>query len=270
VFSIVLSLAIYLSTLGYFGQAINHLFISHPDIALSEIFLVALALAFMKYKIGMGVMIVYGSYLPYHVSLTKSTLIVIVLDAIISFCSYFIIFSLTLAASPDVNLNALSNHNVFSIFNSVPYGLIIAALFFFAAILIAWTPIIAMAETVVLTLIERFHCSRRLASCVLIVCLLILGAIEVATHLPWGDIKVVGYYHLHNFLKNMTLDVLMPIAAFWMAIFVGWTIPPQITKAELNFKPGFYSLWLFLMRYVVPVAIAIVLFTVTVLEKLAF
>lgn len=260
---ILLSLAIYISTLGYFGDAVSHLFTSYSDSSFYEIFLVALAFAFMKYKTGMGVMIVYGSYLPYHVSLAKSTLCVVVIDAFVSLLSYFIIFPLTFASSPDENLMALTGHNVINIFNALPNGLMISSIFFFAAILVAWTPIIAMAETIVITFIECLSWSRIFASSMLALLILIFGSLEVATHLQWAD-------NLHQWLKNITLDMLTPITVFFIAIFVGWIMARHATEDELHFKPVFYSLWRFLMRYVVPVAVLIVLFTVTVLEKLPF
>lgn len=262
-FIILLSLAIYTSTLGYFVEAIHHLFTVNPNSQVYEIFLVALALAFMKYKTGMGVMIVYGSYLPYHVPLAKSTLCVVIIDAFVSLFSYFIIFPMTFASSPDANLIALTGHNVISIFGALPNGLIISSIFFFATVLIAWTPIIAMGETIVMTLVERLSWSRAFASLMLTFLVLIFGSLEVFTHLQWAD-------NFHHWLKNFTLDFLTPIVVFFIAIFVGWIMARESTEDELHFKPIFYKIWRFLMRYVVPIAVLIVLFTVTVLEKLPF
>ncbi len=268
-FIILLLLAIYISTLGYFGDSVSRIFTNDPHISLYEIFLAALALAFMKYKTGMGVMIVYGSYLPYHVSLAKSTLLVVIIDALVSLFSYFIVYPLTLTGNAEV-LSELSTHNVVTIFNGLPGGLIISAVFFFAAILIAWTPIIAMAETVVVTLMERLYLSRTYASIMLILLILLCGSFEAASQFEWANVKIWGDYSLHNLLKNITLDVLTPMVVFFIAIFIGWVVSRDVTEEELRFKPIFYRLWRFLIRYVVPIAVLVVLFTVTVLEQLPF
>lgn len=268
-FITLLSLAIYVSTLGYFGDAVRHLFASSSDASFYEIFVAALTLAFMKYKTGMGVMIVYGSYLPYHVPLAKSTLIVVAIDALVSLLSYFIIFPLTFALSPDAELIALSGHNVISIFSALPNGLIISAIFFFAAVLIAWTPIIAMGETLVITLIERLYWSRVFATTVIVLLVLLFGSFEVGTHFQWAEAKFFGE-PLHKLLKHITLDILTPIVAFFIAIFAGWVLTRDITESELHIKPGFYALWRCLIRYVVPVGVALVLFTITSLENFSF
>ncbi len=260
---ILLALAIYVSTLGYLGETISHFFVSDPTISFYEVFLVALALSFMKYKIGMGVMIVYGSYLPYHVPLAKSTLCVIVIDALVSLLSYFIVYPLTIASSPDENLMVLTSHNVINIFDGLPGGLIISAIFFFAAILIVWTPIIAMAETIVVTFTERFYWSRAFASLIVFLSILIFGSFEVATHLQWADVSVFGY-PLHDLLRNVTRGILMPIVVFFIAIFAGWIMAPDVTETELHFKPVFYRLWQFLIRFVVPFAVLGVLLSLGV------
>jgi NSS family neurotransmitter:Na+ symporter len=268
--ALLLALAIYMSMQGYFGQTLHNFLMIYPGISIYEIFLVALALAFLKYKIGTGVIIVYGSYLPYQVSLAKSTLIIVAIDAFVSLMSYFIIYPLTLSSSGEGHAVDLSSHTVITIFNAIPHGLVISALFFFASILVAWTPIIAMGETIVLTLSERLNWSRPIATIFAVIGILVAGTLVVLTHMTWAHVHLFGKYELHNLLKNVTADFLMPLAAFFMSIFVGWIVNSKITREELRFNSFFYRLWLFSMRFLAPIAIFVVLFTVTVLEKSGF
>lgn len=257
-FIILLALAIYISTQGYFGETIRHLFQSHPDVSIYEVFIAALALSFLKYNVGMGVMIVYGSYLPYQVSLAKSTILIVLIDAIVSLLSYFIVFPLALASSANGMLPDLSTNNVITIFGSIHHSLILSALFFFSAILIAWTPIIAMGETVIVTLMERLNWSRVKACYVLAFVLLIIGTVIVGSNMKGMSDILFGHITFYNMLRNFTMNVMAPVAAFFIAIFAGWIIKKNVTENELNFKHGFYVLWRFLIRYIAPAAIILI------------
>lgn len=252
-------LACYISTQGYFGATIQSLFALHSDIRVFEIFLAALALGFLKYGTGMGVMIVYGSYLPYHVPLAKSTLVVVAIDAFVSLVSYFIIYPLTLSSSPEGSLLALHSHNVITIFSAIPHGLFISALFFFVVILVAWMPIIAMAETIVVTLMERLYWSRAFATIMSLLAVFLLGTFVVGTRTAWTDITIFSHYQLFDMVKRIAMNYLTLIAALFIALFAGWVVRRHATEGELRFKPVFYLLWRWLIRFVIPVVLVLVL-----------
>src|SRR5262249_19391183 len=155
--------------------SLQHLISAPPHISWMTIFFAALAFAFFKLGVGMGTMIVYGSYLPNTVSLGRSTLIIVIVDALIALLAYFVLFPLIYTLTPEVLGERLNHYNVIFVFMHIPHGLIVAALFFFAAILAAWTPMIAMAETVTVTLIERCHLLRRRSTAIIGLLLLCVG-----------------------------------------------------------------------------------------------
>jgi NSS family neurotransmitter:Na+ symporter len=64
--------------------------------------------------------------------------------------------------------------------------------------------------------------------------------------------NVVFGYTYPQILKDITLEKLTPIAAFFMSIFVGWVIDRRVSEQELQFKPRVYTVWRFLMRYLIP------------------
>jgi NSS family neurotransmitter:Na+ symporter len=269
-FIIFIGLAIYIGInsdmLPVFSQLINF----HVDAPIMEIFLAALALAFLKYKVGMGTMIVYGSYLPYHVSLAKSTVTIVIIDAIISLLSYFIIVPLSIASQADSTQLLLSNHYIVTVFTGIPHGVIVALFFFFATILAAWTPIIAVLETTVVTIVECFNRSRAQALTMILIPAFLLGTLDVMLHFHGENIKLFGLFPLYHFIKNMTVDILTPITAFFIAIFAAWIMTRETTRSELGFKPWLYNIWKFSLQWLTPVSIFIVLTTVTVLEYSSF
>lgn len=267
---ILVVLAVYISAHGYFGASLANLLHIHSDIPLEEVFFAALALALLNYNTSMGIMIVYGSYLPYHVSLYKTTVVVVCIDIIVSLLTYFIIYPLILTSIPDGSVAALSNKNVITLFGSIPHGILIAFLFFFASVLGSWTPIIAMAETAVITLVERFDISRARACMIILLGVFMLGTFVVALNTTWAERIIIGGHHGFELLKTITMDAIAPLGAILLAIFAGWIIKRNITEGELSFWPIFYGIWRFLIRYVAPALIGITLIAVFLLKDLHF
>lgn len=260
-FVILLGLAVYSSTHGNFIGALHSLFQINSDQAILPILVAALTYAFFKLNIGMGTMMVYGSYLPYSVPLVRSTLFIVLFDIVISLLSYFIISPLMLLQTDAVvHDKALSFYqNIMIIFNMVPHGEIIAILFFFAAIIAAWTPTIAMAETAVITLIERLQLSRYIATFLVTVCAILVGTVVVGSDTLASHVMLFDRWSIAGFIQNIVSDCATPISAFLLAIFCGWVATRDITAKELGFKQSVYFIWRFLLRYVVPVFILMIL-----------
>lgn len=254
-FLILLALAIYSCSIGNPLLAITHLFDFTPDDSFTTVFFAALAYAFFKLNIGMGTMIVYGSYLPYSVPLGRSTLIIICLDAIISLLAYFVISPLF---NPDtVITGVLSYQETLYLFLENNNGRVIGFLFFLAAIIAAWTPAIAMAESATITLIERFDLSRRAATYLIFSGAAMVGTAVIFAYATWGNIIVFHQWTLTRIIDGVTGTFLIPISAFMTAIFAGWIVKRSITESELGFNPKVYAVWRFLIRWVAPVFIVV-------------
>lgn len=267
---ILMVLALYIATQGYFSASLANLLHIHNEAPLKEVFFAALALALLNYNVGMGIMIVYGSYLPYHVRLNTTTLIVVFIDVMVSLMAYFIVYPLMLMSRPDGSTIALANNTIITIFSSVPHGLLIAFFFFLAVVLAAWTPIIAMLETMVITVVERFHMSRFRACTMILISASVVGTLVVALNMTWADQVIIAGYHGFGFLKTITMSIVAPVSAILYTIFAGWVIKRSISEGELRFKPIFYSLWRFLVRYVAPVLIVVAILAVTLLKDISF
>lgn len=255
-FIILLCLATYACVSGNFAESLGALTDVTPDYSVLTVLFAAMGYAFFKLNVGMGTMIVYGSYLPFSASLGRSTAIVVLFDALISLLSYFVIYPLMLYSHNF--MGSLNNHTVMYVFTEVPNGILVATLFFLATVLAAWTSTIAMAETVAVTLIERFGLTRRLATCWVFLGALLIGTFAALTYTEWVNVMLLQSISLEAITRKVTNYVLTPIAALLIAFFVGWAVNTRITQSSLEFANGLYRVWLFLIRYVVPVAIFIV------------
>ncbi len=255
--AILLGLAIYSCTSGNFMFAIGHLFNLKPDASFNVVFMAALAYAFFKLNVGMGSMIVYGSYLPYFVPIGRSTVMIVIFDAIISLLAYFVICPLFNPQAATVITGMVSYQQTLSFFFQKNHGSLIALCFFFATIIAAWTPTIAMAETAVIILIERFAISRRTATLLIFAGAALLGTAVILCYDTFGNVLVFHQWKVTRFIDGITATFLIPISALLTAIFIGWVVKRTITASELRFNPVIYGLWRFLIRWVAPVFIVL-------------
>lgn len=261
-FIILFVLAVYAGMSGSFLSSVSYMFHIPDNQPLWPVALAALTFAFFKLNIGMGSMMVYGSYLPYSVPLAQSTVIILIIDAIASLLSYFIIAPLMLHSGIVSANNTLSYHDAMLVFTSVPHGMIIAILFFAAAVIAAWTPTIAMAESAALILIERLSLTRIHASIIVGVGAILVGTLSVLSRTDWSSIIIFSTWTVEGFIENLAAELITPLSAFLISIFSGWIIARQIISSELTFKPGLFYLWRFLVRYLAPICIAVIFFSI--------
>ncbi len=72
---------------------------------------------------------------------------------------------------------------------------------------------------------------------------------------PWlGGGNLLGLFDI------LTAGVLLPVVAFLLALLVGWRVSPELLRDGLARESDrFFSLWYFLLRYIAPPAIALLL-----------
>jgi NSS family neurotransmitter:Na+ symporter len=231
----------------------------------------ALGQAFFSLSLGMGTMITYGSYLQRRESIATATLWVVILDTLVALLAGFIIFPAGFSI-PGFDPSASGPGLIFSVlprlFASLPGGVLFGTAFFVLLFMAALTSTISLLEVPVAYVIDGFGWSRHaavstvtaLVAALAIPSVLSQGAVPVFSQLPG-----VGMDFL-SLMATMWNNFALPIGGFLLAIFVGWVWRPDQALEELRAEgqafPG-AALWAFLIRYVCPVAIfLIILFTI--------
>lgn len=103
--------------------------------------------------------------------------------------------------------------------------------------------------------------SRNKAVIVNAVIAIFLGTLCALSFGPLGDMTIMGktIFDLFDFVSS---NVLLPLGGMLFSIFVGWVIDRHIVKEELSGRGELKSrtliLIVFSLRYVAPVAIALV------------
>lgn len=244
---IFVGLAVYAGVMGNFPAAVKQLtnFDFHQLLNIKMLF-AAFIYAFFKLNVGTGIMIVYGSYLPLAAPLGRSALYVVLFDIIASLLAYFAIYPLVLNSALTAIIK-LDYQTIYHLFTQVAGGDIAVILFFLAATLAAWMPTIAITESIVVTLMERFDLSRRAATLVTGVVVLIMATMII---LSYSEFVKLDVNHLLTLLSD---NILIPISALFTAIFIAWVVSKKTTFDELGINPIAFNFWYILVRYLAPV-----------------
>lgn len=256
-FVILIVLAIYSLWLPDGREALANVFTPDFSKVTGKTFLDAMGQAFFTLSVGMGAMLIYGSYFKDGTKLSGTAISVVSLDTIVALTAAVIIFSAGVENESGPQLAFVAMPKVFS---TMPFGSVWATLFFLLLALAALSSTISMHEAVTSYFVEKRGMSRNTGAT-----LVTLGTVLLATAASlslgvWSDVRVVGM-NLFSLLDNFTAIVMLPLLGILTAIFVGWLWKREDMKAELTAEGGIdaktYPVIRFLLRYVCPVLVSI-------------
>jgi NSS family neurotransmitter:Na+ symporter len=244
--------------------------------------MVAMGHAFFTLSLGMGAIMMYGSYLNRYVSIGQMTLIIIAMDTLVALLAGLAIFPLVFAnglnpaAGPGLIFETLP-----LAFGSMPGGTFIGTLFFVLLFLAALSSAISLIEPTVAWLIETKNI-RRIKATVWtggVVWFVGLATIFSVAGVTLEDIitSVFGDIELEAeiFQKNMfqvidffTANIMLPLGGLFIAVFAGWVMDRESTEREFSFQNRYlYPAWHVMVRYVSPVLVFFVFLNITGIFK---
>jgi len=248
---------------GYFTDGLVFLF--RPDFAklTADGVLVALGHAFFTLSLGMGAIMVYGSYMPQKASITTTTLIIALMDTLVALLAGMAIFpivyanGLTPSAGPGLVFVSLP-----IAFGEMPGGLLFGTLFFVLLSFAAWTSAISLLEPAVAFLVENRGMKRTRATLLIAITTWLLGLLTVMSFAGWkfsfefaGATKTDGFFDI---LDILTTNFMLPLGGLAIALFAGWAMKRAAVMEELGSGDNLgFRLWYLLIRYVSPVAVVI-------------
>ncbi|MCW8901444.1 MAG: sodium-dependent transporter [Gammaproteobacteria bacterium] len=229
--------------------------------------MVAMGHAFFTLSLGMGAIMMYGSYLNRHVSIGQMTLIIVVLDTVVALLAGLAIFPLVFAnglnpaAGPGLIFETLP-----LAFGSMAGGTFIGTLFFVLLFFAALSSAISLIEPTVAWLIESKGIRRIKATVMTGVAVWFIGLATIFSMkgVTFGDIiiDVVGdveleagifKYNLFQVIDFFTASIMLPLGGFFIAIFAGWIMHRDSTEREFSFQNRYvYPAWYIMVRYVSP------------------
>ena len=297
-FALLIFLVFYAMTSGGFDQAIDFMFTPDADkffYARSELgdylmdaegekvftwkpMMVAMGHAFFTLSLGMGAIMMYGSYLNRHVSIGQMALVIVSLDTIVALLAGLAIFPLVFAnglnpaAGPGLIFETLP-----LAFGNMAGGTFIGTLFFVLLFLAALSSAISLIEPTVAWLIESKGL-RRIKAAVwtgLGIWFVGLATIFSMAGTTIGDITEnlvswIGFsdtelktgffkYNLFQVIDFITASIMLPIGGLLIALFAGWIMHQDSTEREFSFRSRYiYTVWQVMVRYVSPILVFMV------------
>ena len=241
-------------------------FLFAPDLAkiTPTVVLTALGLAFFKLSIGMGTMLTYGSYFRDDQNIPHTTTRVMLADLSVSLLAGIAIFPAVFAfgfepaAGPSLVFMTIP-----AVFTAMPGGIVFMTIFFILTAIASVGAMLSLLEVPIAILSERTGLSRKRASLYTILAVAVLGAPAALSQGVGAKIKLFGMnaFDLFDFISS---NVLLPLGGILICLFVGWVYGKPETRRQLSNdgtlrNAAMVNAVFFLVRYVTPLAIAIVL-----------
>lgn len=257
-FAIIIALAVYSLWQPEGRAAASGVFTPDFSKVSGQTLLDAIGQAFFTLSIGMGAMLIYGSYFKKGTKIAGTAISVVALDTLVAITAAIIIFS---AGVEDVQGSELAFVAMPKVFSTMPAGEVWATLFFLLLGLAALSSTISMHEAVTSYFVEKRNMSRKKAAW-----LVTFGAMALATTASlslgmWSDVTILGM-NIFDTLDTFTGKFMLPILGIMTAIFVGWIWKKEDMKAELTAEGGIdkatYPFVRFLLKWVCPVLVSIV------------
>jgi NSS family neurotransmitter:Na+ symporter len=223
--------------------------------------LVALGQAFYTLGVGVATGISYGAYAPQRIPIGRSVIAVAVFDTMIALLAGLAIFPIVFANNIEPSMGpGLMFVSLPYAFGNIMQGELFGTVFFALVVLAALGSAVAIMEPIVTALMQRARL-RRFTAVLLVGALVWVLGLAVAVSFAPGEASAwFGYRNLFGFLDDITAGLLLPVVALFTALFVGWHLRPEILRLELSRESDlFFSLWRFLLRYIAPPAIALIM-----------
>ena len=262
---VIILLVLCAKSLSLEGAKAGLIFLFKPDFTklTGDGVLSALGHAFFTLSLGMGTLITYGSYIKSDNNLLQTVINVTVADTVIAILAgiaiFPAVFAFGIAPSQGPGLIFVTLPNVF---HQMPGGYVFAILFFILLTVAALTSAISILEVVVAYFIEEFNWKRKFSTVLATILISLLGII---CSLSMGEFSSFTFFGLNFFdlVDWISANLLLPVGGLFIALFTGWYLGRKKVQAELamggNMSEVLMSVFIFLVKFISPIAIAIVL-----------
>ncbi len=258
------------------GMLLSIKYILYADFAAmdSHTPILALQRAFYTLALGIGVMMAYGRYLPAGISIGHSAALVITLDLLFSIFTGLSINALMLSVGQQPGIDSQFAFRVMPvILDRFSSSDLFSSLFFMMLMIAALTTSIALLEAPITYAQRKFSVTRLKAAILLGIGIWLVGLGVVLAQSVWngegftvalffGDeaIRLVNNAGFHEVLVFVSSHLIQPFVALLVCLFVAWKIPRDVSYKELAMpRPYRFEIWNYLIRYIVPVLLLVII-----------
>lgn len=262
---LLIGLFFYALTLSGFSKAFE--FVLYPNFSklTPRGILDALGMSFFTLSVGLGIVLTYGSYMKSQDDIPKTGLIIGSITVLTSLFAALMIFPIvfTFGFQPEAG-PGLVFKTMPILFAELPGTLVISTVFFILLVFTALTSSISLMEMLAANLMEILHWERHKSVLTAGIGAFVMGipTALAGSGILFGSWKKMFGTDFFGTLNYLTGSWMMPIGGFLTILFVGWFWSRKISKNEFlsgTKLKGLYHIWIFLVKWVAPLAIFIVI-----------
>lgn len=266
---LVIMVILAINSLTISGGAEGLKFYLYPDIAQInkigwfKVIVAAMNQAFFTLSLGIGSMLIFGSYQSDKTSILKESSTIAALDTFVAITAGLIIFPACFAfgVNPDSG-ESLVFITLPNIFNSMSLGRLWGSLFFLFMTFAAFSTVIAVFENICSITMDIWNISRKKASVINIFVLFITSLPCIFGYNILSNVKPFGQPHFLAFEDYLVSNILLPIGSLILVLFCtwkgGWGIDNFFNEVNKGDGPKLSRRLIPYLKYVIPVIILIV------------
>jgi NSS family neurotransmitter:Na+ symporter len=257
---LLLALVIFSAIEGDFVSGVK--FMLYPDFSQVtwKTILIAMGQAFFSLSLGMGALMVYGSYLSSDISIPQTCVIVASLDTLVALLAGLAIFPIVISSGLEMTQGpGLIFQTLTVAFGAMPGGQLFGTLFFILLIFAAWTSSISLIEPMIIWMIEKYNITRIQAATISSGLAWLLGIGTIISFNIGSEIKIFNM-NIFETLDYLTSNILLPLGGIMITIYVSWLISKESINKELNIKSNILRfIWYFSARFIAPIAVIMIM-----------
>jgi NSS family neurotransmitter:Na+ symporter len=244
-------------------QSLKFMFVPDFTKLTSRSLLDALGHAFFTLSLGAGVMITYGSYLDPEADLFGLSFRIALLDTLVAMLASLTIFSVVFSAGMPIDGGpGLVFKTLPILFMQLPFGKVLALVFFLLLAFAALTSAISMLEVVVAYVIDEWGWRRAKATSFGGGAAFLLGIPCALSFNLWEGIKLLPGRTVFQSFDMLVSSYLLPLGGLMVSLYAGWVWTKEREKpasCRLADSGVLFAVWHFLVRYLAPAAVLLVL-----------
>ncbi len=267
-FLLLLGLVIYGAIEGDMGRAVAFLFTPDWSKLTPPVMNAALGQALFSLSLGVAGLITYGSYIKEGGSLGSTAAVIAVADTGVALLAGLMIFPIVFAVGLDPAAGpTLVFQTLPFAFQTMPGGALFGFLFFVLILVAAITSSISLLEVPTAWGIGERGWSRPKSAAIFGGGAFLIGIACLLGYNVWADVRPLGFWSLFadtdilDTVDGFTGKVMLPLGALLTSLFVGWKADRTLLRTTTGLSPAAFGLWRFLIAWLCPIAVAIILAT---------
>ena len=248
-FLLLLMLLWYAYKNGEFMRGLTFMFSADFSKLTGDSLLTAMGHAFFTLSLGMGTIMVYGSYMPENQSIPGASVTVAFLDTLIALIAGMAIFPLVFASGLEPGSGpGLLFETLPIAFSDMWGGAFFGTGFFVLVSIAALSSSISLIEPGIAWL-EKLGITR------------IAATVGLALLCWIGGVASIFSSEVFDTLDFITANIMLPLGGLLIAIFVGWKLGyTRVRKEVTGVNNGLFNVWFVVLRFITPIGVIVVFY----------